>query len=125
MIDIPDKFKRFVNDQNMHLLQIHDTKGLNFKNQDNHDLFTVIDEIYSSDDKVNLEDFKKQYPNLKIDWEALAAIGAATGTMELIKYAYNHKGGRLSMCTALENLKKEGMEEGLEKGTIYLFLHPR
>lgn len=52
------------------------------------------------------------HPAMDIYWETLAAIGAATGSEELVVYAQEHKGGRVNMCTALENLKQEGRKEG-------------
>lgn len=48
----------------------------------------------------------------------MVAIGAATGSGALTEYAYEHKGGRLDMCTALENLKQEGIQEGQQQGMI-------
>lgn len=38
--------------------------------------------------------------------------------MELVEYAQEHKGGRLNMCTALENLKQAGENAGILKGMI-------
>lgn len=49
-----------------------------------------------------------------IDWETMAAIGAATGSAKLVDYALERKGGRLNMCTALENLVQEGVQEGMQ-----------
>jgi len=118
MMDIPDKFKKFINNQTLHLLRVRDAKGFQFKNQDNRDFFTMIDEIYNNGGKVDLKSFKEKYPDFEIYWETLAAIGAATGTMELVEYAYGHKGGRLNMCTALDNLKQEGIQEGIQEGKM-------
>lgn len=59
-----------------------------------------------------------------IYWETLAAVGAATGTTKLIKYALTHKGGRMNMCTALQGLidegRKDGLEESIEKTVLIL-----
>lgn len=61
---------------------------------------------------------------MSVHWETAAAVGSATGTTKLIKYAMNHKGERLNMCTALQGLideglntgRKEGRKEGLKEG---------
>lgn len=48
-------------------------------------------------------------------------IGAITESQELINQALEiekRMGGQMNMCTALEELKKEGIQEGEIKGTI-------
>ena len=48
-------------------------------------------------------------------------IGAITESQELINQALKiekRMGGQMNMCTALEELKKEGIQEGETKGTI-------
>lgn len=118
MMDIPQKFQRFINDQSIQLLQVRTASNINFKNQDNHDFFTMIEEFYHNNGKIDLRSFKQKYPDMEVYWETLAALGAATGSMELVEYAQHNKGGRLNMCTALENLKQEGRMEGHIEGHI-------
>lgn len=81
----------------------------------------MIDILYN-DGKVDIERFKEQYPNLDVYWETLAALGAATGTREFVDYALENEGGRINMCTALENLKEEGIEEGKIRGAVEILL---
>ena len=48
-------------------------------------------------------------------------IGAITESQELINQVLGNEkrtGGQMNMCTALEELKKEGIQEGEIKGTI-------
>lgn len=116
MMDIPPLFRPLFNDQKLHLLQVRDTEEMKFANEDNQDFFTIIKEFYENDGHIDLNRLKEKYSDKEIYWETMAAIGAATGSVELIKYAQGHKGGRLNMCTALENLKQEGMQEGMQKG---------
>jgi len=112
MMDIPPNFKKLHNNQCIHLLQVRTAGNYQFQNQDNRDFFTVLGEFYDNG-KIDLNTFLEKYPDFAIYWETLAAIGAITGSMELIDYAYEHReGGELHMCTALENLKREGMAEG-------------
>ena len=48
---------------------------------------------------------------------AFIVIGAITESQELIDHALeNEKKGAINMCTALEELKKEGVQEGLQEG---------
>lgn len=116
MMDIPPQFKEIYNDQRIHLLQVRTAGQYQFKNQDNHDLFTVLGEYYTNG-ALDLKTFKEKYPDLTMYWETLAAIGAITGSMDLIEYAHEHKeGGELHMWTALENFKKEGEAIGEAKG---------
>jgi len=115
MMDIPPLFKKFFNNQGIHLLQVRNAGSYQFENQDNRDFFTMIGEFYDNNGKLDLGSFKKKYPDLEIYWETLAAIGAATGSMQLIDYAYEHKGGRVNMCIALDNLVKEGKKEGIQE----------
>lgn len=121
MMDIPPLFRPLFNDQKFQLLEVRDAGNLKFENSDNRDFFSMIEEFYANNGHIHLENFKKKYPGKKIWWETLAAIGAATGSEELIEYAQEHKGGRLNMCTALENLKQEGRQEGMIKGMVVAY----
>lgn len=120
MMDIPPFLKKFYNDQKIYLLQIRNISNLSysFKNQDNRDFFAMVEEFYSNNGTFDLPTFKSKYPRLEIDWETLAAIGVATGSMQLVDYAYEYKGGSISMCTALDNLFNEGKTEGRTEGWI-------
>lgn len=115
MMDIPERFKPLFNNHNIHLLQLRDTVGYQFANEDNQDFFTLIQEFYQKG-TLDISSFRKNHPDLNIYWETLAAFGAATGTAELVEYAWEHEGGRINMCTALENLKQEGHQEGRREG---------
>lgn len=118
MMNIPAPFQSLFNNHNIHLLSVQNAPNYNFKNKDNRDFFTLIDEIYRNSGKLDINHFKTKYPDLDVYWETLAALGAATGTMELVTYALENEGGNVRMCTALENLKKEGIQEGIQKGEI-------
>lgn len=115
MMDIPEPFKILFNNHNIHLLSVRQADKYHFQNKDNQDFFTLIDMLYK-EGKVDIKRFKEKYPNLDVYWETLAALGAATGTSELVDYALENEGGRINMCTALESLKKEGIQEGIREG---------
>ena len=122
MMDIPPLFRPLFNDQKLNLLEVRNTGKLRFKNEDNQDFFTLIKEFYENDGHIDINRLKERFYGRDIYWETMAAIGAATGSAKLVDYALEHKGGRLNMCTALENLVQEGvqagMEAGIEKGRI-------
>ena len=52
--------------------------------------------------------FWKIYQNQ--DWETDLVIGAITESQEFISQVLESKGGRTNMCTALEELEKDGIE---------------
>ena len=72
-----------------------------------------VTSIYNRDyEKIN-----KLYKNQPISPELALVVGAITESQELIDHALeNEKKGAINMCTALEELKKEGVQEGLQKG---------
>lgn len=115
MMDIPKPFQPLFNNHNIHLLSVRHTGKYKFKNKDNQDFFTLIDMLYNHG-KVDLKNFREKYPDFDVYWETLAALGAATGTRELVDYALENEGGRIHMCTALESLKKEGIQAGIQEG---------
>lgn len=116
MMDIPKAYYPFFNNYKIHLLEVRSTNQYKFQNQDNKDFFTLMKEFYNNEGKIDIGLFKKKYPDLNIYWETLAALGAAAGSIELVNYALKNEGGKIHMCTALENLKKEGIQEGIQKG---------
>lgn len=120
MMDIPPAFQPLFNNYNIRLLQVKDTEMFRFRNQDNEDFFALLREFYYNEDKLDINKFKEKYPDWDIYWETAAALGAVTGTTELIEYALSNKGGRIHMCTALENLKQEGIQEGIHNTIIIL-----
>lgn len=115
MMNIPPAFHKFFNNYALYLLEVNKTKEYHFQNQDNQDFFTLIGEFYSNS-KMDIIEFKDKHGGLNIYWETMAALGAATGSEELVEYAINNQGGRIHMCTALENLKQEGIKEGIQEG---------
>jgi hypothetical protein len=74
MMDVPPQFKDFFDDRSIHLLCVRDAAKMDFKNKDNMDLFTSIDKIYDTKEKLKPDAFEEK----DIYWETMAAIGAAT-----------------------------------------------
>lgn len=109
---IRDKIKPFINDYRLKLVQAKDFQNISFANEDNRILFDMLNMFYGCGGKLDMNKVKEKYPKLEIWWETLAAIGAATGTGELINEAMKNRGGRIGMCKALENLMEESKQQG-------------
>jgi len=116
MMDVPSDFEPYINNQRINLLEVSQAGTLKFRHEDNQDFFVLMKAFYDNKGKLDLDIFNDQFSEKEVYWETMAAIGAATGSGELIEYAQQNKGGYINMCTALENFKKENIQEGLEKG---------
>jgi hypothetical protein len=116
MMDVPPLFKDFVNDESIFVLPVRQAGTVEFQDKDNNDFFTTLAEIYNSEGILDKEVFKTKYSDKKLYWETLAAIGAATGSMEIVNYAQKQKGVDQPMWVALENLKLEGEKIGKREG---------
>ena len=113
MLDIPDKLKFIFSDYKFNLIQMRSCNDLHFHNSDINTVFDLSSSIYNRDyEKIN-----NLYKNQPISPELALVVGAITESQELIDHALeNEKKGAINMCTALEELKKEGVQEGLQKG---------
>ena len=114
MLEVPDKLKLLVSDYKMNLLQIRDSGSLSFHDSDVDTVFDVSRSIYERNyDKINTV-----YRNRFISSDLGVVIGAITESQELIDHALasEGKGGQVNMCSALEELKQEGIQEGIQQG---------
>ena len=115
MLDIPDKLKFIFSDYKFNLIQMRSCNDLHFHNSDINTVFDLSSSIYNRDyEKIN-----NLYKNQPISPELALVVGAITESQELIDHALeNEKKGAINMCTALEELKKEGVQEGLQEGEV-------
>ena len=114
MLEVPEKIKPLVADYKMNLLELRTSGSLQFHNQDVNTVFDISRSIYERDyNKINAV-----YKNRLIASELGVVIGAITQSQELIDHALEleQKGGQVNMCSALEELKREGKQEGLQEG---------
>lgn len=118
MLNIPGKLKSVVNDYRMNLIQVRESEQFKFQNEDVCTVFEVSRNIFKGD-YGKIEDI---YRDREIDPELGIVIGAITESKELINHALEKRGGRMNMCTALEELKKEGRKEGKQEGKIAGFV---
>ena len=54
------------------------------------------------------------YGDKEIDAELGVVIGTITESQGIVSQALESKGGRMNMCTALEELERKGMEKGMK-----------
>lgn len=117
MLEIPDKIKPLVSDYKMNLVELKKSNTMKFHNSDVNMVFDLSRSIYERNyDKIN-----RIYKDCMIPTEIGLVIGAITESQELINQALEiekRMGGQMNMCTALEELKKEGIQEGEIKGII-------
>lgn len=117
MLEIPDKIKPLVSDYKMNLVELKKSNDMKFHNNDVNMVFDLSRSIYERNyDKIN-----KIYKDCMVPTEIGLVIGAITESQELINQALENEkrtGGQMNMCTALEELKKEGIQEGEIKATI-------
>lgn len=112
MLNIPENLCSVVNDYRMNLIQVWNSEQFNFKNPDVCTVFEVSRNIF----KREYNKITDVYKNQEIDSEIGLVIGAITESQELINQALEQQGGKMNMCKALEELKLEGIAEGMEKG---------
>ena len=116
MLEVPEKIKPLVADYKMNLLELRTSGSLQFHNQDVNTVFDISRSIYERDyNKINTV-----YKDRLIASELGVVIRAITQSQELIDHALEleQKGGQVNMCSALEELKMEGLQEGMIAGTI-------
>lgn len=116
MLEIPEKLKPLVSDYKMNLIQLRISESLHFHNEDVYTVFAVCRSIY----RRNYDKIRTVYAEQVIPAELGVVIGAITESQKLIDHALEveQKGGSVNMCTALEELKKEGIREGIQEGEI-------
>ena len=114
MLHIPDEVRPLVSDYKMNLLQLRDSEDLDFQNHDVKIVFDVSSSIYHK----KFQKINDVYRMQDIPAELGMVIGAITESQELIDHAIEseRKGGKINMCTALEQLKQEGKQEGRQEG---------
>ena len=70
--------------------------------------------IGGKDSVGNFDGIRERYSDKRISSEVLSLIGQMAGSTELIEMGKSME--VTNMCTALERLKAEGIEQGMEKG---------
>lgn len=114
MLEIPQKLKPLVSDYQMNLIQLRSSEALRFRDPDVDTVFDISRSIYNR----NYEKLNTVYKERAITTELALVIGAITESQQLIDHALEseQKGGQIYMCSALEEIKKEGIQQGIQEG---------
>ena len=105
-----------VSDYRMNLLQLRTSGMCKFHDPEVNDVFDISRSIYERDyKKINM-----LYRDRNISSELGIVIGAITQSQKLIDHALEseQRGGQVNMCTALEELRNEGVLEGRREGVL-------
>ena len=105
-----------VSDYRMNLLQLRTSGMCKFHDPEVNDVFDISRSIYERDyKKINM-----LYKDRNISSELGIVIGAITQSQKLIDHALEseQRGGQVNMCTALEELRNEGVLEGRREGVL-------
>ncbi len=115
--DEKEMLQRYVEDYHIHVFDYHD--------YENFEMFqTELNQVFSflkcSFDKKTLSDLiakrKEEYYNISDEaFELIRTLTNAGELLELEKYRNEENGGN-DMCKALEQIRQEGIEEGISQG---------
>ncbi len=111
MVKIPDIFRPYFQDYEMPLVCINERENYEriYRNESVKNLMTQLYLLYCRDwEKIRDMD-------VCLDYDTANILSAVTGNKILIKAASQKKGG-IRMCSALEELRREGVEEGRREG---------
>ncbi len=114
MLKVPEELRMVVNDYKMNLIQVRDSENLSFHNEEVQTVFEICRNIY----KRNYKKIEDVYQDKEFSSELGVVIGAITESQKLVNQALESKGGRMNMCTALEEMKKESEKRGEIRGEI-------
>ena len=115
VLNIPDEIKPFVGNYPMHLVEVVDNK-LQFKNEDNEDLFQLLNLIYNTslDKKERMQKAQEYENSHNIDDEVVRAL-AATNHITIEK---KKRKERVRVCTLFEEIARDNKAEGKIEGKI-------
>lgn len=110
IVEMPEEIAAVFSDYKMNLLEVRDSAGYVFRNEDVQSAFEITREVFAG----NFDGIREKYSDKRISSEALSLIGQMAGSTELIEMGKSME--VTNMCTALERLKAEGVEQGIEQG---------
>lgn len=110
IVEMPKEIAAVFSDYKMNLLEVRDSAGYVFQNEDVQSAFEITREVFVG----NFDGIRERYRDKRISSEALSLIGQMAGSIELVEMGKSME--VTNMCTVLERLKAEGIEQGMEKG---------
>ena len=113
MVDVPLELKDMFSNYKMNLLQVSKSGQYKFSNEDVETVFKISRDIYAK----NFDGIAQDYKERDIAAELAVVIGKITDSNYIMQKATD---GRevLNMCTALEELRDEGIREGKREGKL-------
>jgi len=109
--NIPTEVKGIFSNYEMNLLQVCKSEQYCVQNEDVKTVFDISRKIYEED----FDGIKNLYKDRDVKAELAAVIGKITNSSYIMEQAMDGREA-VNMCTALENLRKQGIEQGVEQG---------
>lgn len=107
---MPPEIDAVFADYKMNLLEVKDSGKYLFNNRDVEVVFDITRKTFAGD----FEEIRQKYEHEKLSPEMLSVIGKMTGAKEIMEMGRSKEVD--SMCTALEKLKQQGIQQGLVQG---------
>lgn len=106
MMNIPEKYKHFINDWDAHIIDLKHIDVSLFHNKDNQDIINGLQLFYQNETLEKLSD-------LTMTREAAITLSAIIDRDgELLKNIYEQEGEIINMCTSIDNLRMNARIEG-------------
>lgn len=106
VVEMPPEIETVCSDYKMNLLEVRDSGKYLFNNKDVEVVFDITRKTFAG----NIDAIRQKYENEKLSPEMLLVIGKMTGSKEIMEMGSNKEVD--NMCTALEKLKQQGIEQG-------------
>lgn len=106
VVEMPPEIETVFSDYRMNLLEVRDSGKYFFNNRDIEVVFDITRKTFSG----SIDEIRQKYEHEKLSPEMLLVIGKMTGSKEIMEMGNNKEVD--SMCTALEKLKQQGIEQG-------------
>ena len=114
IIDMPEDIRSVFPDYPMNLLEVRDSEKYIFHNPDVQTVFEISREAMAG----HFDKIQEKYRDVQISSELLTVIGTMISSRELQVMGENKEVD--NVCTAIERLKRENLEKGIEEGKILL-----
>ena len=108
--EMPEEAAGVFADYRMNLLEVLDSGKYHFHNREVETAFEITREVFAG----QFDNIRKKYKDVRLGYELLRMIGKMTGSKEIIEMRESK--GVEDMCTALDELKEQGRQSGLQEG---------
>ncbi len=118
--DIPEELKEYVNDYQLHIVEVARMENMDVFKTDLKQIFSFIKYAKNKQKLKELINSDPAYQNMEED--AYDMISACTNTARLVEVKkYHEKGGKVDMCQALDEMLADEREQGIEQGIEQTF----